>query len=120
MDKVIKMEITKVSSRYSDQPSYRLRIVEQSYIQEAFGNPERSFISSQGFELRSANSPAYSSTTKLYVRGNSSLGNNNTLSISKTLVRKVMHAVREYNSHLIIPDLLPMPKLYLNEPFIIE
>ena len=112
MEKVIRMECTKRGINI-----YRVQIIEQSYIREDFGNPTRSFISSKRFELRSAGYPAYSTCGKLFVRGSSISGNHYTLDMSAGYLRKVMHAVREYNSHLIIDSLPDIPS---NETFIID
>ena len=116
MDKVIKMSVTK-TGRYGKAQQYQLQITEQSYIKNNFGNPNQSFISSKGFELRSANMPATSSSTKLYVRGNDTSYDDTTVRVRETLLRNIMHAVREYNSHLIIADLPVIPE---ENTFIIE
>lgn len=116
MDKVIKIKVTKIQSNSRCQ-EYMIKIIEQSYIRCDFGNPDESFISSKGFTLRSVNSPAISGGHRLYVRGDCRYSNNDALSIGADYLIKVMHAVREYNSHLIITNLLAIPD---KESFIIE
>ena len=111
------MKITKVSRIYYDQPSYRLHIIEQPYIRRDFGNPMDSFRSSKGFTLRSINNPAVTTSNAMYVRGDNTHEDNISLTVHAEFLRKVMHAVREYNSHLIIADLPGVPE---EDTFIIE
>ena len=116
MDKVIKMMATKVQSA-SKFEKYLLQVTEQSYIRCAFGNPSGCFTSSKGFILKSMGQPAIGASDKLFVRGNRTYTNDYTLTVSTQYLVKVMHAVREYNSHLIITDLLVIPD---EESFVIE
>ena len=113
MDKVIKMKATKLP--YGE---YNIGITEQPYIKNDFGNPSECFTSSRGFILKSMGHPAVGSFGDiLFVRGHRTAGDNNTLTASGSYLRRIMHAVREYNSHLIIAELPVIPK---DETFVIE
>ena len=117
MDRVIKIKATKIQSASEHLERYLIQIIKQTYIRGAFGNPDNSFTSSKGFILRSVNNPATASANKLFVRGDATYGNNYELSIPADYLIKVMHAVREYNSHLIIKDLPSIPD---EESFVID
>ena len=116
MDKVIKMKATKIQSA-SKQQKYLLQVTEQPYIRCDFGNPSDYFTSSKGFMLKSIGHPAISYSDKFFVRGDRTAGDNKTLTVLVGYLRKIMHAVREYNSHLIIAELPVIPK---EKSFIIE
>ena len=112
MDKVIKMKA--ISILYEE---YNICITEQPYIKNDFGNPRNYFTSSKGFTLKSMGHPAIGVGSKLFVRGDRTIQDNNILTVSGSYLRKIMHAVKEYNNHLIITDLPAIPK---DEMFIIE
>ena len=116
MDKVIRMKATKLP-KSNRNPLYRLKITEQSYIQSDFGNPGKNFISSKGFTLRSVHNPAAGEGARLFVQGAYSYGDSYTMDITIEYLIKIMHAVREYNSHVIVANLPVVPE---GDTFIIE
>ena len=117
MVKVIKIKATKIQSAFGRIEKYSIQIIEQSYIGYDFGNPNENFVSSKGFILRSMGHPAQGAGDKLFVRGDREHANDYALTISAQYLIKVMHAIREYNSHLIITDLLTIPD---EDVFVIE
>ena len=98
---------------------WRLVIADQTHRNEHFGNPYDSFISSKGFCLTSCEYPnMYEGEDLLYVWGYDTDCDDDRISVyESTTLRKIIHAVREYNSHLIITDLPVIPK---DDTFIIE
>ena len=121
MDKVIKMVATKLVNTRSKSQLYQLQITKQTCVKNDFGNPKEIFQSSKGFKLTSMGHPAIGSLgTVLFVRGDRSQAHNNILTVTARYLSKIIHAVREYNSHVIITDLLSIPNVKINESFIIE
>ena len=61
--------------------------------------------------------PAIGVGNKLFVRGDRTYADDYVLVVTAYYLVKVMHAVGEYNSHLVITDLLAIPD---EESFVIK
>ena len=96
-----------------------LVIIDQTHRCDTFGNPHDTFISSKGFTLVSCEYPVvYGGDDTLYVQGYDEDEDEATMRVSGSdLLKRIMHAVSEYNNHFIINDLPDIPG---GKSFVIE
>lgn len=94
-----------------DGSVYTVCVSTQTHLCGEFGNPYRDFISSTGLALISCSNPAaFEDDDTVYVRGDNFDGDELEFRIYSTeFMQRIMHAVREYNSHTWVAKLPDAP-----------
>lgn len=92
---------------------YTVRVSTQTHLCEDFGNPGSDFVSSTGLSLVSCSNPAaYEEDDIVYVRGDNFDGDEFEFRIYNTeFMQRIIHAIREYNSHVWIDELPDAPTI---------
>ena len=115
MEKRIVLEVVP-----DDGDVFQIQIIEQTHREEEFGNPRSMFESSMGFVIDSCSSPElYMENSIFYVRGSEYDADDNTVVVYSTYdMEYIMHAIREYNGHVILDKLPDVPTGI--SPFIVD
>ena len=94
-----------------DSDVFHVEVIEQTHIGVDFGNPNCDFTSSTGLMLSSCNCPeAYEEDNIVYVRGDNPQADGKRFTVdSIEFMQRIMHAVREYNSHVWVDKLPDVP-----------
>ena len=95
MKKHIKWEVLT-----NDEGKKYIRILEQSHIQDEFGDDGKNYFrASNGVELSSFNYPEYVTEYTLYLRGDDTSRNLSLISIPPIHLSFIIAALEEYNQH---------------------
>ena len=105
------MEKKIVLSAMYDDYSYIVKIITQTHREYDFGNPGCDFTSSTGLILSSCSCPeVYEEDNLLYVRGDNLHADEQIFIVeNKEFMQRIMHAVREYNTHVWVTKLPDVP-----------
>lgn len=109
MKKRIVLEVKPQIRLYDDV--FHVQIIKQTHRGSRFGNPNTMFRSSTGLLLDSRSCPEIYMTDNIYYVRGSNHGDDSIVVVVRSIddMQRIMHAVREYNSHVILGELPSIP-----------